>query len=87
MGPCRSDNLHRHVLDDHLPPLGLLSVGRPLIDDGHIVSIIVRGEGEETMRRLPCTLATGRLLATVPGIACRDGDGEILATQPAQAIG
>ncbi|PDS80557.1 magnesium-protoporphyrin IX monomethyl ester anaerobic oxidative cyclase [Rhizobium sp. L43] len=152
------------IPDDHLPPLGLLSVAGPLIDDGHIVSLIdaefgpmaiaeivsrvvgsdpdlvlighsgstsahptaraiaeaikwrdpktsiiyggvfptyhwrevlaetaafdilVRGEGEETMRRLADCLATGRPLATIPGIAFRDGDGEILATQPAQAI-
>jgi anaerobic magnesium-protoporphyrin IX monomethyl ester cyclase len=28
------------IPDDHLPPLGLLSVGGPLIDDGHTVSLI-----------------------------------------------
>jgi anaerobic magnesium-protoporphyrin IX monomethyl ester cyclase len=28
------------IPDDHLPPLGLLSVGGPLIDDGHEVSLI-----------------------------------------------
>ncbi|WP_064693601.1 magnesium-protoporphyrin IX monomethyl ester anaerobic oxidative cyclase [Rhizobium aegyptiacum] len=152
------------IPDDHLPPLGLLSVGGPLIDDGHHVELIdaefgpmtiaeivgrvtdhspdlvlighsgstsahptarliaeavnrsnpairivyggvfptyhwrevlaeteafdilVRGEGEETMRRLADCLATGRPLATIPGIAYRDGHGEIRATQPAQAI-
>ncbi|NYJ13457.1 radical SAM superfamily enzyme YgiQ (UPF0313 family) [Rhizobium leguminosarum] len=152
------------IPDDHLPPLGLLSVGGPLIDDGHSVSlvdaefgpmamaeivsravashpdlvlighsgstsahptarviaeavkrsnpeirivyggvfptyhwrevlaeteafdILVRGEGEETMRRLADCLATARPLATIPGIAYRDGHGEIQATQPAQAI-
>ena len=152
------------IPDDHLPPLGLLSVGGPLIDDGHAVSLIdaefgpmtvedivsrvvadspdlvlighsgstsahptarviaeaikssdpkisiiyggvfptyhwrevlaeteafdvlVRGEGEETMRRRADALVTNRPLATIPGIAFRDGHGEILATQPAQAI-
>jgi anaerobic magnesium-protoporphyrin IX monomethyl ester cyclase len=28
------------IPDEHLPPLGLLSVGGPLIDDGHIVTLI-----------------------------------------------
>lgn len=28
------------IPDDHLPPLGLLSVGGPLIDDGHEVRLI-----------------------------------------------
>src|SRR3974377_300871 len=28
------------IPDDHLPPLGLLAVGGPLIDDGHHVSLI-----------------------------------------------
>ena len=29
------------IPDDHLPPLGLLSVGGPLIDDGHVHSVRV----------------------------------------------
>ena len=28
------------IPDDHLPPLGLLAIGGPLIDDGHAVSLI-----------------------------------------------
>ncbi len=28
------------IPDDHLPPLGLLAIGGPLIDDGHIVKLI-----------------------------------------------
>ena len=28
------------IPDDHLPPLGLLSIGGPLIDDGHDVSLL-----------------------------------------------
>jgi len=28
------------IPDEHLPPLGLLSVGGPLIDDGHEVKLI-----------------------------------------------
>jgi anaerobic magnesium-protoporphyrin IX monomethyl ester cyclase len=150
------------IPDDHLPPLGLLSVAGPLIDDGHAVrlidaefgpmtiseivgqiggpdlvlighsgstsahptaraiaeviksrhpgvltvyggvfptyhwrevlaesqafDIVVRGEGEETMRRLAATLAAAGALATVPGIAFRDSGGDVRQTAPAQAI-
>lgn len=28
------------IPDDHLPPLGLLSIGGPLIDDGHEVHLV-----------------------------------------------
>lgn len=28
------------IPDDHLPPLGLLSIGGPLIDDGHVVKLL-----------------------------------------------
>src|SRR3954462_6501627 len=28
------------IPDDHLPPLGLLSIGGPLIDDGHNVRLL-----------------------------------------------
>src|SRR5215475_6133654 len=28
------------IPDDHLPPLGLLAIGGPLIDDGHVVKLI-----------------------------------------------
>src|SRR4030095_10501795 len=28
------------IPDDHLPPLGLLSIGGPLIDDGHDVTLL-----------------------------------------------
>lgn len=151
------------IPDDHLPPLGLLSVGGPLIDDGHevrlidaefgpmtlaaiiaeaapfvpeavlfghsgstsahpviaetarafagafpgihivyggvfptyhwreildgepYVTAIVRGEGEETARRLMATLARGDRLDAIPGIAFRRG-GRPLATLPAPVI-
>ena len=141
------------IPDDHLPPLGLLAVGGPLIDDGHEVRLIdgefgpapihsliaeaagfapdavlfghsgstsghpviaevargvaeslpgvhivyggvfptyhwreilaeepwvtaiVRGEGEETARRLMAALLHGGGLEDVPGIACRGADG------------
>jgi anaerobic magnesium-protoporphyrin IX monomethyl ester cyclase len=34
------------IPDDHLPPLGLLSIGGPLIDDGHEVRLIGAKEPE-----------------------------------------
>ena len=151
------------IPDDHLPPLGLLSVGGPLIDDGHTVrlldaefgpmpvgdivaeaaafapdavlvghsgstsghpgaveifrairrrlpscrivyggvfptyhwrevlaevpevDVVVRGEGEETARKLMRALEAGRALMDVPGIAYRMG-GRPFATLPAPAI-
>jgi anaerobic magnesium-protoporphyrin IX monomethyl ester cyclase len=151
------------IPDDHLPPLGLLAIGGPLIDDGHDVSLIdgefgplpvgalvtqalesapnavlfkhsgstsghpviaevarelsaalphvhivyggvfptyhwreilaqepyvtaiVRGEGEETARRLMAALADDADLGAIPGIAYRGADGP-RATPPAAVI-
>lgn len=151
------------IPDDHLPPLGLLAVGGPLIDDGHRVHLIdaefgpmatrdivaqavcfapdavlfghsgstsghpiiaevaraiakampnvrivyggvfptyhwreilaeepdvtaiVRGEGEETTRRLMAALQGRQPLGLVPGIAYRDATGP-RATSPAAVI-
>jgi anaerobic magnesium-protoporphyrin IX monomethyl ester cyclase len=151
------------IPDDHLPPLGLLAIGGPLIDDGHEVSLvdgefgpmsvadlvaaavawtpdavlfghsgstsghpgiakvahaistvlpdaaivyggvfptyhwreilaaepyvtaIVRGEGEETARRLMAAIKARALLGDIPGIAFRDADTP-RATRPAAII-
>lgn len=151
------------IPDDHLPPLGLLAVGGPLIDDGHEVRLldaefgpmptgaivaeavrlapdavlfghsgstsghpviaaiarrlaealpearivyggvfptyhwreildeepcvdaIVRGEGEETARRLMAAFADRRPLAGIPGIAFRE-NGVPRATAPTPVI-
>lgn len=151
------------IPDDHLPPLGLLAIGGPLIDDGYevrlvdgelgpmavadlvaaavafrpeavlfghsgstsghpviaavasavaealpqaaivyggvfptyhwreildaepCVTAIVRGEGEETARRLMAALEAGADLAGIPGIAFRDAGGA-RATPPAPMI-
>jgi anaerobic magnesium-protoporphyrin IX monomethyl ester cyclase len=151
------------IPDDHLPPLGLLAIGGPLIDDGHgvklidgefgpmptsaivaeaarfsphavlfghsgstsghpviaevakaislalpytriiyggvfptyhwreilrdepYVTAIVRGEGEETVRRLMAALKNGDSLDDVAGIAYRDARGP-RATRPASVI-
>jgi anaerobic magnesium-protoporphyrin IX monomethyl ester cyclase len=40
------------IPDDHLPPLGLLSIGGPLIDDGHDVSLIDAEFGPMPIRDL-----------------------------------
>lgn len=151
------------VPDDHLPPLGLLAIGGPLLDDGHEVAlldadydpmapdaivaavvarrpdallvghsgstsahptvalltrairallprvtivyggvfptyhwrevmaeepqvdVIVRGEGEETARRVMAALRDGTPLADVAGIAYRDG-AAVRATAAAEVI-
>lgn len=151
------------VPDDHLPPLGLLAIGGPLLDDGHDVTlldadrdalspeailaavvahrpdallvghsgstsahptvaaltrdvrarlprtrivyggvfptyhwrevlaeepqvdVIVRGEGEETARRVMAALRDGTSLGDVPGVAYRE-DGAVRATEPAEVI-
>lgn len=36
----RHSAIGSRIPDDHLPPLGLLSIGGPLIDDGHEVRLI-----------------------------------------------
>ncbi|MEK7342327.1 MAG: magnesium-protoporphyrin IX monomethyl ester anaerobic oxidative cyclase [Pseudomonadota bacterium] len=49
------------------------------------VRAIVRGEGEETVRRLIAALQAGAALDNIPGIAFRQGD-EIVGTSPAAVI-
>lgn len=152
------------VPDDHLPPLGLLAIGGPLLDDGHEVvlldadredlhddaivarlralapdvilvghsgstsghpvvcrvtrrarealpraaivyggvfptyhfrevleaepqiDVVVRGEGEETARRVVRALARGDDVGAIPGVAFRGADGAVITTGPAAAI-
>ena len=40
------------IPDDHLPPLGLLSIGGPLIDDGHEVRLLDAEFGPMPIRRI-----------------------------------
>lgn len=49
------------------------------------VDVIVRGEGEETCRRLVAALAAQTGFTDIPGLAFRD-EGEPFATPPAQVI-
>ena len=48
------------IPDDHLPPLGLLSIGGPLIDDGHDVRLI---DAEFGPMPLPSIVAEASSLA------------------------
>lgn len=161
--PSIGSRIPPRTLGERLPPLGLLSIGGPLIDDGHDVSlidfeienpsslemanriagerpdvlmighsgstsahpviaevtrrvralcprthivyggvfptyhhreileaepqvdVIVRGEGEETARRLMAAIAAGTPLRHIPGLAFRE-DGVPVATPPAPMI-
>ena len=55
------------IPDDHLPPLGLLAIGGPLIDDGHDVSLLdaefgpmpLAGIVAEAVRRPPDAVLFG----------------------------
>ncbi|MEZ5843124.1 MAG: magnesium-protoporphyrin IX monomethyl ester anaerobic oxidative cyclase [Hyphomicrobiaceae bacterium] len=52
------------IPDDHLPPLGLLSVGGPLIDDGHEVRLI---DGE--LAPMPLDRLAAEIVAWAPDAA------------------
>lgn len=58
---------------------------RDVLRDEKQVDIIVRGEGEETTRRVVRALAHKTPLEDVPGIAFRS-DGQLIATPPAPVI-
>lgn len=58
---------------------------REILTEEPQIDVIVRGEGEETCRRLLACLAAGGALADVPGIAWRQ-NGKILASPPAAMI-
>lgn len=58
---------------------------REILRDERQVDAIVRGEGEETARRLMAALESGGDLSDIPGVAFRR-DGRPMATQPAPVI-
>jgi len=58
---------------------------REILRDEPWVDAIVRGEGEETARRLMRALEGGKDLADIPGLAVRRGRG-VLVTPPAPVI-
>jgi len=88
--PVIAEVAHRVAV--HLPHAAIVYGGvyptyhwREILDDEPWVTAIVRGEGEETARRLMAALAEKRPLADTPGIAYREGD-DAVATQPATII-
>lgn len=50
------------------------------------LDIVVRGEGEETIRELCQKIDAGESLAGVKGITCRDGDGKIIRNPDREPI-
>jgi anaerobic magnesium-protoporphyrin IX monomethyl ester cyclase len=46
------------IPDDHLPPLGLLSIGGPLIDDGHDVALFDAEFGPASMEDIERRIAS-----------------------------
>jgi anaerobic magnesium-protoporphyrin IX monomethyl ester cyclase len=58
---------------------------REILSEEPYVTAIVRGEGEETARLLIAALESGKALAEVPGIACRES-GQPVATRAAPVI-
>ena len=58
---------------------------REILAEEPVVDAIVRGEGEETVRRLVTALASGSGLDSIPGVAFRR-DGQPVATPPAPVI-
>jgi anaerobic magnesium-protoporphyrin IX monomethyl ester cyclase len=58
---------------------------REILTECAAIDIIVRGEGEETVRRLSHALESGKPLRDIAGVAFRDG-GNPIATPPAPFI-
>jgi anaerobic magnesium-protoporphyrin IX monomethyl ester cyclase len=54
------------IPDEHLPPLGLLSVGGPLIDAGHQVTLV-----DADLDNLPVATRSRRASYGVLGRCCR----------------
>lgn len=59
---------------------------RDVLERNPAIDIIVRGEGEETMRRVAKAVAEGSALRQIPGIAFRDIKTGLMATSPAPMI-
>src|SRR5581483_4016171 len=57
----RHPSIGSRIPDDHLPPLGLLSIGGPLIDAGHTVKLL-----DADRENLPVAEAARRVLAWSP---------------------
>lgn len=78
------------IPDDHLPPLGLLSIGGPLIDDGHDVRLLdgefgpmsTRALVEEAMRQRPDAVLFGHSGSTSGHPVIAEIAGAIAAATP-----
>ncbi|HWE46560.1 MAG TPA: magnesium-protoporphyrin IX monomethyl ester anaerobic oxidative cyclase [Caulobacteraceae bacterium] len=69
------------IPDDHLPPLGLLSIGGPLIDDGHEVSLIDAEFGP-----MPLSEIVRRIAAKAPELLLLGHSGSTSGHPMASAI-
>jgi anaerobic magnesium-protoporphyrin IX monomethyl ester cyclase len=69
------------VPDDHLPPLGLLSIGGPLIDAGHGVRLV---DADRTNMKLPAIIADA--LAGRPEVVLIGHSGSTTVHPTARAI-
>src|SRR5438132_11533644 len=73
------------IPDDHLPPLGLLSIGGPLIDDGHEVRLLDAEFGPMPVRSIA---AEARAFAPDAALFGHSGStsGHPVIAEVAQAI-
>ncbi|MEM7661466.1 MAG: magnesium-protoporphyrin IX monomethyl ester anaerobic oxidative cyclase [Pseudomonadota bacterium] len=69
------------IPDDHLPPLGLLSIGGPLLDDGHDVSLFDAEFGPASLQEI-----TAVVRAKVPDLLLIGHSGSTSAHPIASAI-
>jgi len=86
---CRITRALRAVM----PEVGIVYGGvfptyhyREVLAEEAQIDVVVRGEGEETIRRVIRALAMGTPLDDIHGIAFRS-EGRVVATQPAAVIG
>ena len=59
---------------------------REALQEAPEVDVVVRGEGEETVRKLIATIDAGGEFSAIPGLAFRDAAGEPRATVQAPMI-
>jgi anaerobic magnesium-protoporphyrin IX monomethyl ester cyclase len=69
------------VPNEHLPPLGLLSVGGPLIDEGHQVTLV-----DADLENLPVAEVVRRVVALAPGAVLLGHSGSTSGHPSAAAL-
>ncbi|MDR3414584.1 MAG: magnesium-protoporphyrin IX monomethyl ester anaerobic oxidative cyclase [Nevskia sp.] len=77
----RHSSIGSRIPDDHLPPLGLLSIGGPLIDDGHTVRLL-----DADREDLAPSLAVARALEWTPDAVLIGHSGSTSGHPEARAI-